>query len=193
MFLIGLELNPARLWRMRRDIFGLGVAQVGLTGIVLSAVIYLVADTWQVAAVAGFGMALSSTAFALQLLQERGQLQTNYGQRAFAILLLQDIAIVPLLAGVSLIAPRSGESDIPICQKASIAAVAVAGILLVGRYGLNPLFSFLTYWRAQCDADRRPSGRAGQRHAAACGRAFHGARCLHRRGAAGRILLPSHA
>ncbi|MEI2386452.1 monovalent cation:proton antiporter-2 (CPA2) family protein [Breoghania sp. JC706] len=149
LFLIGLELNPARLWRMRRDIFGLGVAQVLLTGLVLTALIMTIADSWRVAAVAGFGMALSSTAFALQLLQERGQLQTTYGQRAFAILLLQDIAIVPLLAGVSLLAPGTSEPSMPVWQEAGIALAAIGSVLLVGRYGLNPLFSFLTHWGAR--------------------------------------------
>ncbi|WP_205470659.1 cation:proton antiporter [Breoghania sp. L-A4] len=105
LFVIGLELKPARLWRMRRDIFGLGAAQVALTGIILALMALPLINDWRVALVAGFGMALSSTAFALQMLQERGQLSTSYGQRAFAILLFQDIAIVPLLAGVALLAP----------------------------------------------------------------------------------------
>ncbi|PTW62270.1 Kef-type potassium/proton antiporter (CPA2 family) [Breoghania corrubedonensis] len=149
LFLIGLELTPSRLWHMRRDIFGLGTAQVVLTGLILTALISALADSWRVAAVAGFGMALSSTAFALQLLQERGQLQTSYGQRAFAILLLQDIAIVPLLAGVALMAPGSGEPKGPLWQEAGTAVAAIGSVLVVGRYGLNPLFSFLTRWGAR--------------------------------------------
>ena len=144
LFLIGLELNPGRLWQLRRDIFGLGTAQVLITGLALTALVLLVNDSWRMAFVAGFGIALSSTAFALQLLQERGQLKTSYGQRAFAILLLQDIAIVPLLASVTLLAPVSGEPVSPLWVEAFIAVSAIIVVLLVGRYALNPLFSFLT-------------------------------------------------
>ncbi|MDN3718352.1 cation:proton antiporter [Roseibium salinum] len=106
LFVIGLELDPQKkLWRMKRDIFGLGTAQVMLTGICLYAIARLYGFPYSTAIVAGFGLALSSTAFALQILQERGQLSSAYGQRAFGILLLQDIAIVPLLAMVAILAP----------------------------------------------------------------------------------------
>ena len=98
LFVIGLELDPHKLWRMKRDIFGLGTAQVLLTGMTLFGIGRLAGYPFSTSLIAGFGLALSSTAFALQILQERGQLSSAYGQRAFGILLLQDIAIVPLLA-----------------------------------------------------------------------------------------------
>lgn len=97
LFVIGLELEPARLWQMKGDIFGLGTSQVLACGAALAGLLLLMGTSPEVAVIAGAGLALSSTAFALQILQERGQLTTAYGQRAFGILLLQDMAIVPLL------------------------------------------------------------------------------------------------
>lgn len=149
LFVIGLELRPARLWRMRRDIFGLGNAQVIVTGLVLSAFALMAFSDWRIAAVAGFGLALSSTAFALQILQERGQLSTGYGQRAFAILLMQDIAIVPLLAGLALIVPATQETLEPGWQEAARSLAAVAAVVVVGRYVVNPLFALLASWGAR--------------------------------------------
>ncbi len=145
LFVIGLELEPARLWIMRRDIFGLGTAQVLISGFVLTLCAMLFGMTWQVALIAGLGLALSSTAFALQMLQERGHLSTKYGQRAFGILLLQDIAIVPLLAMVSILAPADSDvqgSSIVIQVVTVIAAVGF--VIFAGRYLLSPLFRLLT-------------------------------------------------
>src|SRR5687767_4357730 len=96
LFIIGLELKPSRLWVMRRDIFGLGLSQVIVTGAVLTALLVAVGLAMRPALVAGLGLALSSTAFALQILEEKGTLNSLYGNRAFAILLFQDLAIVPL-------------------------------------------------------------------------------------------------
>ncbi len=145
LFVIGLELEPARLWRMRRDIFGLGTSQVLVSGVILTGCAIFFGLSYKIAVIAGFGLALSSTAFALQMLQERGHLSTKYGQRAFGILLLQDMAIVPLLAMVSILAP--GEADV---EDASIAmqvvtvVAAVGFVILAGRYLLSPLFQLLT-------------------------------------------------
>lgn len=149
LFVIGLELKPARLWRMRRDIFGLGATQVMLTGALLALMAIPVFGDWRIAAVAGFGLALSSTAFALQILQERGQLSTTYGQRAFAILLFQDIAIVPLLAAVALLAPQVAGEDTPIWQETATSLAAIGAVIIVGRYVLNPLFAYLAKWGAR--------------------------------------------
>ena len=102
LFIIGLELKPSRLWQMRGDVFVLGTAQVVITGLVLSALAYLTGMAgWRGGLIAGFGLALSSTAFALQILADNSDSNTRYGQRAFSILLFQDLAIVPLLAPVS--------------------------------------------------------------------------------------------
>jgi len=150
LFVIGLELDPKKLWRMKRDIFGLGSAQVILTGLTFYGLALLVGLPTSTALVAGFGMALSSTAFALQILQERGQLSSAYGKRAFGILLMQDIAIVPLLAMVSILTPgEAGETGPGILAETAKTLGAVAAVILAGRYLASPLFLFLAGSRAR--------------------------------------------
>ncbi|TYC67683.1 potassium transporter TrkA [Stappia sp. BW2] len=150
LFVIGLELDPHKLWRMKRDIFGLGSAQVLLTGISLYAIGRFAGYSFTTSLVAGFGLALSSTAFALQILQERGQLSSSYGQRAFGILLLQDIAIVPLLAMVAILAPGEGPSTYTqILSEIMIVLAAVAAVILAGRYLVSPIFLLLAASRAR--------------------------------------------
>ncbi len=106
LFLIGLELELGKLVAMRRAIFGLGAAQLAMTALVIGALAYTSGLLgWRGAVVAGLALAMSATAIALQILDERGQLQQDYGQRAFAILLFQDMAVVPLLAILPLLAP----------------------------------------------------------------------------------------
>ena len=97
LFIIGIELKPARLWAMRRIVFGLGTAQVLVTGLVITGIALLFEQSLRTAVIVGFGLALSSTAFGLQILTERNELGTVHGQTAFSILLLQDLAVVPLL------------------------------------------------------------------------------------------------
>ena len=144
LFVIGLELKPSRLWLMRREIFGLGLAQVVLTGLVLmAAAVILHPEAVSAAAVIGFGLALSSTAFGLQILEERGERSTVYGHRAFSILLFQDLAIVPILALVPLLAPMSPEATSHPATDFAIAMGAVVLLVLVGRYLLNPLFQLI--------------------------------------------------
>jgi CPA2 family monovalent cation:H+ antiporter-2 len=142
LFIIGLELKPSRLWQMRRDIFGLGTAQVVLTGLALMALAYLagVLD-WRGSIVAGFGLALSSTAFAMQILDERGEVNTRYGQRSFSVLLLQDLAIVPLLALITVLDGGNG-SNTPFLNFA-ISVGAVGAMIVMGRYLLTPLFQVI--------------------------------------------------
>jgi monovalent cation:proton antiporter-2 (CPA2) family protein len=150
LFVIGLELEPARLWRMKGDIFGLGTSQVLACGAALVGLFLLAGQSPNVAIIAGLGLALSSTAFALQILQERGQLSTSYGQRAFGILLLQDMAIVPLLALVPILAP--GKEDVGgtgILLEIGITITAVGGVIVAGRYLLTPLFTLLSAVRAR--------------------------------------------
>ena len=98
LFLIGLELQPSRLWTLRKSVFGLGGAQVVLTGLVLTAAGRFFGLATQTAIVAGFGLAMSSTAFVLQMLGERGELVDHHGRAAFSILLFQDLAVIPFLA-----------------------------------------------------------------------------------------------
>src|SRR5215468_5079693 len=111
LFLIGLELELGRLLAMRRAIFGLGAAQLALTALAIGALGYAAGLVdWRGAVIVGLALAMSATAIALQILEERGQLQQDYGQRAFAILLFQDMAVVPLLAVLPLLAPGSGSA-----------------------------------------------------------------------------------
>jgi CPA2 family monovalent cation:H+ antiporter-2/glutathione-regulated potassium-efflux system protein KefB len=149
LFIIGLELKPSRLWVMRRDIFGLGLSQVIITGAVLTALLAAVGLEFRPALVAGLGLALSSTAFALQILEEKGTLNSSYGNRAFAILLFQDLAIVPLLALVALLSPgAAGEESNPWLDAGKIIGV-VAAVVIVGRYVLRPVFRIIALTRAR--------------------------------------------
>ena len=144
LFIIGLELNLSRLWAMRRDIFVLGTAQVVLCG--LLAMLYpllVVGRPWQGSLIAGLGLALSSTALVMQMLGERGEVQQPHGQKAFAILLLQDLAIVPLLALVALLSPLDSGGSEPAWQSAAKMLGAVALVVLTGRYLLTPFFRVL--------------------------------------------------
>lgn len=104
LFLIGLELQPSRLWSMRRPIFGVGSAQMLLCTGALMGVALLLGQTWQVALIAALGLALSSTAIALQTIAERNLMSTTSGKTSFAILLFQDVAAIPILALIPLLA-----------------------------------------------------------------------------------------
>ncbi|HVY57414.1 MAG TPA: monovalent cation:proton antiporter-2 (CPA2) family protein [Xanthobacteraceae bacterium] len=152
LFLIGLELELTRLLDMRRDIFGLGAAQLALTAAVLGgiAVVAGLAD-WRGAIVAGLALAMSATSIALRILEERGDLQEAYGQRAFAILLFQDMSVVPLLALLPLLAPVSNgpASFAAALGSAAKIAAAVAAVVIAGRYLLNPLLRLLAWTGAR--------------------------------------------
>jgi CPA2 family monovalent cation:H+ antiporter-2 len=144
LFIIGLELKPTRLWALRRDIFGLGLAQVLVTGAALSGLgWWLTGISVPSAVIVGFGLALSSTAFAMQILDERGDLNQRYGQTAFSILLLQDLAIVPLLALIPLFAPGADAASRSGLEQFAIAVAAIAALVAAGRYLLNPLFRLI--------------------------------------------------
>lgn len=141
LFLVGLELSPSRLWLMRRDILLFGPLQVAFCGLAMFAIIYFVLPfSWQAALVLGLPLGLSSTAQVLPLLQSRGRLKTDYGEKSFAILLFQDISIVPLLTIVAALsrapAPEGAPSGVAL---ALYAMLAVAGLILAGRYILSPL------------------------------------------------------
>jgi glutathione-regulated potassium-efflux system protein KefB len=139
LFVIGLELRPERLWQLRRLIFGLGFAQVLVCGTALGlATAFLLGLKLNAAIIVGSALALSSTAFALQLLQERGELNTPKGETAFAILLFQDLAIVPLLALVAFLAGTGSGSDQSPALRAVVSIGAIGGVILAGRFLLNP-------------------------------------------------------
>ena len=147
LFLIGLELEFSRLLALRRAIFGLGVAQLALTAAVLGGLAFVLGLTgWRGAVVAGVALAMSATAIALKILEERGQLQQAYGQRAFAILLFQDMSVVPILALLPLLAP--GADDHVTDFSATLVAVgrigaSIAAVVIAGRYLLNPFLALL--------------------------------------------------
>ncbi|MDZ7600385.1 MAG: monovalent cation:proton antiporter-2 (CPA2) family protein [Hoeflea sp.] len=144
LFIIGLELKPSRLWQMRRDIFGLGLTQVMVSALViLAATVTLGGQTWAAAVIIGFGLALSSTAFGVQILDERGDLNTHYGQQSFSILLFQDLAIVPILALVPLVAPVTADSGGSLITDIAIMIAAIVALLAAGRYLLNPMFQLI--------------------------------------------------
>ncbi len=147
LFLIGLELELGRLIAMRRAIFGLGAAQLALTALAIGALAYYAGLLdWRGAVVAGLALAMSATAIALQILEERGQLQQDYGQRAFAILLFQDMAVVPLLAALPLLAPWSDSTPAGLAdglRAVAWIAGAIALIVVAGKYLLNPFFRLL--------------------------------------------------
>ncbi len=140
LFVIGLELQPSRLWALRRDIFGLGTAQVILSGAAIFAMLRLLTTlSWQSALVVGLALALSSTALIIQYLQEKGELNTRMGERSFSILLLQDIAIVPLLLVVSAFSRAPVESTGPEGVMLVVYSLAaIIGLVLAGHYLLNP-------------------------------------------------------
>jgi len=128
LFLIGLGMRPSRLWALRREVFGLGSLQILVTGIFIGGYFYFYQPDWKVALLIGMTFALSSTAFVLQLLQERGDIASKHGTTAFSVLLMQDIAIVPLLAIVPIISTTGTLSgDVPLWEQISI----VVGVLIL--------------------------------------------------------------
>ena len=146
LFIIGLEMRPSRLWKLKRDIFGLGAAQVAAAGLLLTLTGMAAGLSAPVAFVGAMGFVLSSTAVIMQTLDERGELATQRGQRAVSILLLEDIAIVPLLAIVAVMAGAmglGGEAAPPLWRTIGLAVGAVAVVFLAGRYLMNPVFRLL--------------------------------------------------
>jgi len=152
LFIIGLEMRPARLWGLRSDIFGLGALQVGVAALGLTAVGVLSGFPVAPSFVAGAGFVLTSTAIVMQLLQERGTLSSRPGQRIVSVLLLEDLAIVPLLALLVFLAPiapgavPSGSMD---WLAIGMGLSAIVVLIVAGRYLLNPLFGLIAAARAR--------------------------------------------
>jgi monovalent cation:proton antiporter-2 (CPA2) family protein len=143
MFVIGLELQPSRLWVLRRSIFVLGTAQVVVTAIgVGAAAFFLFEQSWQAALLIGFALSMSSTALALQLLAERGQLNSQFGRSAFSILLFQDVSVMPALVLLPLLG-ASDKSAVP-GGWLVIKLIAVLGAVIIGgRYVLRPMLRII--------------------------------------------------
>ena len=144
LFVIGIEINPSRLWKMKRLVLGLGTLQVLITGGLITVIAHELLDTsWKISLLTGTALALSSTAFVLQLLRERKLLSSEYGRPAVAVLLLQDLAVIPLLAFVTLIATP----ELTIAEDVFIAlaeAIIILSLIIVAaRYILNPILKVL--------------------------------------------------
>jgi len=140
LFLIGIELKPSRLWRMRKLVFGFGLAQVLITTLVLTLLGRLAGLPPPVPILIGSALALSSTAFVLQLLAERNELASHHGRLSFSILLLQDLAVVPLLALVPLLGSQERDLEVNVGFAILESAAIFTAVLLAGRYLLGPLF-----------------------------------------------------
>lgn len=141
MFIIGLELNPAKLWKLRRSIFGIGAGQVVFSALILGGLLMLAQFSWQAAVIGGIGLAMSSTAMALQLMREKGMNRNESGQLGFSVLLFQDLAVIPAMALVPLLAGRGEEhTDWVILGLKVLAFIAM---LVGGRFLLRPLFRFI--------------------------------------------------
>jgi glutathione-regulated potassium-efflux system ancillary protein KefC/glutathione-regulated potassium-efflux system protein KefB len=142
LFLVGLELEPSRLWSLRRSVFGLGAAQVATCAVVLALAAYALGLAWPPAIVVGLGLAMSSTAIVLAWLGERGQLSSPAGRRTFAILLFQDLAVIPAIALLPLLAtdPHPTQSGWWLAAK---GFGAIAAVIVVSRLVMRPALSFI--------------------------------------------------
>lgn len=145
LFLVGLELSPARLWRMKQDIFGFGLLQVVLCGVVISGILFFAVRFSPYAALAlGLPLALSSTAQVLPMLQSAGRLRTPFGERAFSILLFQDLSIVPMITIIALMSRNPADAGGPPGWLLALYTVlAIAGLVAAGRYILRPMFRLI--------------------------------------------------
>jgi len=160
LFLVGLELEPAVLWRMRVPILGLGGAQVLLTATVLGGIAWLLGQSWQTALAIGLILSLSSTAMVLQSLKEKGWMTTDAGRAGFSVLLFQDIAVIPILAllpflALPELAGQAGAGDAhdlatdrPGWLQAALVLGVVVGIVVAGRFLMRPLFHWIASTRS---------------------------------------------
>ncbi|MEJ5975363.1 cation:proton antiporter [Novosphingobium sp. PS1R-30] len=144
LFVVGLELNPSRLWRMKRDILGLGLLQVTLCGLAISGVILAVGFSWEAALALGLPLALSSTAQVLPLLRSSGRMRTPFGERAFAILLFQDLSIIPLITIITAMSRNPADMGGPPGWLLTLYSfAAVAGLITAGRFLIRPMFRLI--------------------------------------------------
>ncbi|MCB0284288.1 MAG: cation:proton antiporter [Calditrichae bacterium] len=161
LFLIGLELQPALLWKLRNSILGMGGSQVLFTGLIIMGVAFIFNIPWQTGLALGLTLSLSSTAIVLQTLNEKGQMKTTAGQNAFSVLLFQDIAVIPILAFFPLLAVSSTSAantgdthhavtwidGLPIWGQTLVVLLVVGLIVVVGRYLISPAFRLIALTR----------------------------------------------
>ncbi|MES2705667.1 MAG: monovalent cation:proton antiporter-2 (CPA2) family protein [Verrucomicrobiota bacterium] len=153
LFLVGLEVKPGVLWKLRGPIFGLGGCQVLVTGMVLALLGVWMGWPWQQSVAAGFILSMSSTAIVLQTMGEKGQMHTAGGQASFAVLLFQDLAVIPLLALLPLLAApgagaevtREGFGAFPVYAQVLLRLGAVLSVVVAGRYLLRPAFRIIAH------------------------------------------------
>jgi CPA2 family monovalent cation:H+ antiporter-2/glutathione-regulated potassium-efflux system protein KefB len=145
LFLVGLELDPSKLWKMKRDILGLGLLQVSICGLAVAGVIMLTTSFSPAAALAlGLPLALSSTAQVLPMLQSSGRLKTRFGERAFSILLFQDLSIIPLITIITALSRNPADAGGPPGWLLALETVgAIAGLVAAGRFLIRPLFRLI--------------------------------------------------
>ncbi len=145
LFVVGLELNPARLWRMKREIFGVGLLQVAACGLAITGMLLAFTSFSPQAALAlGLPLALSSTAQVLPMLRSAGRLRTPFGERAFAVLLFQDLSIIPLITIVAAMSRNPADSAGPPGWQLTLYTIgAVAGLIAAGRFIIRPLFRLI--------------------------------------------------
>ncbi|MEM6712252.1 MAG: cation:proton antiporter [Pseudomonadota bacterium] len=141
LFIIGLELKPSTLWSFKRSIFGSGGGQMAFSTLLLFGGGLLLQLPWTSSLIIAWALALSSTAIALAVLDERGEREMSHGKSSFGVLLFQDLTVVPLLALASILAPR-GEGGMGMTE-VGIGLGAVAALIIIGRFALNPLFQLL--------------------------------------------------
>lgn len=147
LFLVGLELEPALFWKMRKQVLGMGSVQVGTTALAIAALALVMGFTWQAGLASGLAFAMSSTAIALQSLKEKGLMNTAAGQSSFAVLLFQDIAVIPILALLPLLAVADPAGavgghwidELPGWQRTMMVLAAVGAVVALGRYVVVPL------------------------------------------------------
>jgi len=146
LFIVGLELSPAKLWELKNEIFGLGLAQVVLCGLALIGLVYAGSSLSTEASIAiGLPLALSSTAQVLPMLQSAGRLRSPFGERAFAVLLFQDLSIIPLLTIVAALSRNpADQGGPPGWQMALMTLAAIAGLIVAGRILVRPLFRLIS-------------------------------------------------
>lgn len=141
LFLLGLELSPQRLWVMRRLLFGLGASQMALVTLLFAGIGLLLQLPLAAALIAGFGLALSSTAFGVQILSERAELTADHGRASFGVFLFQDLVAVPVLALIPLLAVgQVVESTRPAWQSVAMVVASILAVVIAGRYLLRPVF-----------------------------------------------------
>ena len=144
LFVIGLEMQPKKLWNMRKEVFGLGSAQIIFSGFLIFLYCMSYTQSWQVALLIGLTFALSSTAFVMQILQEKGQLHTAIGKSGFSILLMQDLAVVPLLALLPILAEKGELSEkYSLLEQILIVFVSICTLILLGKFVIPKVLDYL--------------------------------------------------